>query len=223
MVISVTNLKGGVGKSTISQNIAVELSKRGYNLCMADTDTEQQTSVKWSSVRSQNASKKHPEVPVFKINPETISNQVLNTLAKQYDLVIIDGTPALTELTTRIIIMSDIVITPILASATDLWALDTFLLRFNEAKITKESMGGGVKHLVVLNKYNQRVNLDREINEAILEMDVQVLNTKLSSRVAYKEATVQGLGVTELKDQNALSEIKDLSDELEVAMKHINF
>lgn len=219
MIISVTNLKGGVGKSTISQNVAVELLKRGYKLCIADTDTEQQTSVKWASVRAQNASDKTPEVPVFKINPETISNQVLNTLAKEYDLVLIDGTPALTELTTRIIIMSDIVITPILASATDLWALDTFLLRFKEAKITKESMGGSVEHFVILNKYNPRVNLDREINEAISEMDVRLLQTKISSRVAYKEATVQGLGVSELRDSNALEEIKNLCDEIESEIK----
>lgn len=221
MILSVTNLKGGVGKSTISQNLAVELSNRGYKLCIADTDTEQQTSVKWASVRAQREEENIPEIPVYKINPETISNQVLNTLAKKYQFVIIDGTPALTELTTRIIIMSDIVITPILASATDLWALDTFLLRFNEAKITKESMGGAVKHLVVLNKYNKRVNLDREINEAILEMDVQVLDTKLSTRVAYKEATVQGLGVSELKDANALAEIQNLSTEIEAVIKSL--
>lgn len=221
MVISITNLKGGVGKSTISQNLAVELSQRGFKLCIADTDTEQQTSVKWASVRAQNDSKNISEIPVYKINPETISNQVLNTLSKEYDLVLIDGTPALTELTTRIIIMSDIVVTPILASATDLWALDTFLLRFNEAKITKESMGGSVKHLVVLNKYNPRVNLDREINEAIQDMDVQVLETKMSSRVAYKEATVQGLGVSELKDPNALAEIKNLCDEIGKVIKSL--
>ena len=219
MVISITNLKGGVGKSTITQNLAVELAQRGHKLCIADTDTEQQTSVKWASVRAQRAEEGVPEIPVYKINPETISNQVLKTLSKEYDLVLIDGTPALTELTTRIIIMSDIVITPILASATDLWALDTFLLRFREAKITKESMGGGVKHLVVLNKYSERINLDREIGEAVAEMDVQVLNTKLSTRVAYKEATVQGLSVVELKDANAVTEIQTLSNEVEAAMK----
>ena len=215
MIVSITNLKGGVGKSTLAQNLAVYLAKKGRNLCIADTDVEQQTSVKWGSVRSGIEEGSVPEVPVYLINPDTISDQILNKLGKKYDLVIIDGTPALTELTTRIIIMSDLVVTPILASATDVWALETFLRRYEEARITKEAMGGKVELYVVLNKYNERINLDREIGEAIGEMGVNLLRTKLSARVAYKEATVQGLGVTELRDKNAQAEIESLANEIE--------
>jgi len=215
MIISITNLKGGVGKSTLAQNLAVHLSKKGRKLCIADTDVEQQTSVKWGSVRSGIEDGSVPEVPVYLINPDTISDQILNKLGKKYDLVIIDGTPALTELTTRIIIMSDLVITPILASATDVWALETFLKRYEEARITKEAMGGKVELYVLLNKYNERTNLDREIGEAIGDMGVNLLATKISTRVAYKEATVQGLGVTELRDKNAQAEIHSLATEIE--------
>jgi len=215
MIISITNLKGGVGKSTLAQNLAVHLSKKGLKLCIADTDVEQQTSVKWGSVRSGIEDGSVPEVPVYLINPDTISDQILNKLGKKYDLVIIDGTPALTELTTRIIIMSDLVITPILASATDVWALETFLKRYEEARITKEAMGGKVELYVLLNKYNERTNLDREIGEAIGDMGVNLLATKISTRVAYKEATVQGLGVTELRDKNAQAEIHSLATEIE--------
>ncbi len=215
MIISVTNLKGGVGKSTLAQNLAVFLARKGRNLCIADTDVEQQTSVKWGSVRSGIEDVTVPEIPVFLINPDTISDQILNKLGKKYDLVIIDGTPALTELTTRIIIMSDVVITPILASATDVWALETFLKRYEEARITKEAMGGKVELFVLLNKYNERTNLDREIGEAIGEMGVNILSSKISTRVAYKEATVQGLGIMELKDKNAQLEIESLATEIE--------
>ena len=215
MIISITNLKGGVGKSTLAQNLAVYLAKKGRSLCIADTDVEQQTSVKWGSVRSGIAEGSVPGVPVYLINPDTISDQILNKLGKKYDLVIIDGTPALTELTTRIIIMSDLVVTPILASATDVWALETFLRRYEEARITKEAMGGKVELYVLLNKYNERTNLDREIGEAIGEMGVNLLATKISTRVAYKEATVQGLGVTELKDKSAQAEIVTLANEIE--------
>jgi chromosome partitioning protein len=199
----------------LAQNLAVYLAKKGRKLCIADTDVEQQTSVKWGSVRAGIEDGSVPEIPVFLINPDTISDQILNKLGKKYDLVIIDGTPALTELTTRIIIMSDLVVTPILASATDVWALETFLKRYEEARITKESMGGKVELYVLLNKYNERTNLDREIGEAIGDMGVNLLATKISTRVAYKEATVQGLGIMELKDKNAQAEIESLASEIE--------
>ncbi len=221
MIISITNLKGGVGTSTLAQNIAVWLAKKGYNLCIADTDIEQQTSMKWAGVRSSIVAEGAVEVPVYLINPDTISDQILNKLGKKYDLVIIDGTPALTELTTRIIIMSDLVLTPILASATDVWALDTFLKRYEEAQITKQAMGGKVELCVILNKYNERVNLDREIGETIREMGVKLLDAKVSTRVAYKEATVQGLSVAELKDKNALAELDKLGKEIEKIVKQL--
>ena len=214
MIVSITNLKGGVGKSTLAQNIAVALAQKGIKLCVADTDYEQKTSLKWAGVRSQ-MGEGLKEIPVFLINPETISDQVLNKLSKKYDLVIIDGTPALTELTTRIIIISDVVITPILASATDVWALDTFLNRYREAQITKQAMGGTVELAVVLNKFNDRINLDRDIGEAVKDLGIKVLDTHLSTRVAYKEATVQGLGVIEMKDPKARREIENLSSEIE--------
>ena len=218
MILSITNLKGGVGKSTIAQNLAVALARRGHKLCIADTDLEQQTSTKWSSVR-EGRGDELAAVPVFVINPETISDQILNKLAKNYDLVLIDGTPALTELTTRIIIMSDFVVTPILASATDVWALDTFLKRYREAEITKQSMGGRVELRVLLNKFSDRINLDRDISDAVRELGIEVLTTCLSTRVAYKEATVQGLGVVELRDKNAQMEMENLATEVEILLK----
>ena len=222
MILSITNLKGGVGKSTIAQNLAVMLARRKYNVCIADTDVEQQTSVKWSSIRSERAGDV-PDVPVYLINPDTISDQVLNKLAKMHEIVIIDGTPALTELTTRIIIMSDAVITPILASATDVWALDTFLNRYKEARITKEAMGGKVDLYVVMNKFNEKINIDRDIREAVEAINVKVMTTKLSTRVAYKEAVVQGLGVVELKDKTAAKEIDSFADEIESILKPVVF
>ena len=38
MIISVTSLKGGVGKSTITQNLAVCFAQSGYRVCIADAE-----------------------------------------------------------------------------------------------------------------------------------------------------------------------------------------
>ena len=187
-ILAISNLKGGVGKSTIAQNIAAQFAQNGVKVCIADTDTEQKTSVKWASLRDSSL----VSIPVFSIAPEKVSQEILG-LKQKYDLVIVDGTPALTELTTRIIILSDLVIVPILPGGGDIWALENFLERYQEAKVTKESYGGKVDIAVIVNRYNERTTLDREVVNAIQDFGVTILATKLANRVSYREATIQGI------------------------------
>jgi chromosome partitioning protein len=216
-VLAISNLKGGVGKSTIAQNLAVDLAQKGVSICIADTDTEQKTSVKWASLRDSSL----VSVPVFPINMEKVSQEIL-ALKQKYDIVIIDGTPALTELTTRIIILSDLVVVPILPGGGDIWALENFLNRYQEAKVTKESYGGKVELAVIINRYNERTTLDREVLNAIQELGVKVLNTKLTNRVAYREATITGIGAGETKDDKAKLEIEQLTNEISIILGNLN-
>ena len=209
-ILAISNLKGGVGKSTIAQNIAAQFAQKGVKVCIADTDTEQKTSARWSTLRDSSL----VAIPVFTINPDKVSQEILG-LKQKYELVIVDGTPALTELTTRIIILSDLVIVPILPGGGDIWALENFLERYQEAKITKESYGGRVNVAVVVNRYSDRTTLDREVVSAIQDFDVTVLETKLANRVSYREATIQGISVHDTKDEKAKQEIEELTAEIE--------
>jgi chromosome partitioning protein len=208
-IIAISNLKGGVGKSTIAQNVAIQLAQKGMTVCIADTDTEQKTSVKWSSLRDSSLL----SVPVFSIGMDKVSQEIL-ALKQKFEMVIIDGTPALTELTTRIIILSDLVVVPILPGGGDIWALENFLERYKEAKVTKESYGGKVDIAVVVNRYNDRTTLDREVLSTIQEFGIKVFNTKLTTRVAYREATITGTGAGEMKDEKARLEIEELTKEI---------
>ena len=212
-ILAISNLKGGVGKSTIAQNIAAQFAQNGVKVCIADTDTEQKTSVKWASLRDSSL----VSVPVFSIAPEKVSQEILG-LKQKYELVIVDGTPALTELTTRIIILSDLVLVPILPGGGDIWALENFLERYQEAKVTKESYGGKVDIAVIVNRYNERTTLDREVVNAIQDFGVTILATKLANRVSYREATIQGISVHETKDEKAKQEIEELTSEIKKLM-----
>jgi chromosome partitioning protein len=213
-ILAISNLKGGVGKSTIAQNVALQFALKGVTVCIADTDTEQKTSAKWATLRDSDAL----SVPVYTISPEKVSQEIL-ALKQKFDIVIVDGTPALTELTTRIIILSDLVVVPILPGGGDIWALENFLERYKEAKVTKESYGGNVDIAVVVNRYNDRTTLDREVVNAIKEFDIKILNTKITNRVSYREATISGISVHDTKDEKAKQEIEELTKEIESLLK----
>ena len=140
---------------------------------------------------------------------------------KEYDIIIIDGTPALFELSTRAIILSDLVVMPILPSIADIWTLEKFLKGFEEARLAKESMGATVEAHILLNKYSESLTLDREVVEVLRGFDINVLNSRLVNRIAYREAMPQGKGVIEGRDKKAGNEIQKLITELEGIMKRI--
>ena len=216
MVISVTNLKGGVGKSTVTQNLAVAFAHKKYKVCVIDTDFELQTSTKWSEECTEDL----PPVKVIAIRNDELSKTAVS-LKKEYDIVLIDGTPALFELSTRAIILSDLVIMPILPSIADIWTLEKFLKGFEEARIAKESMGATVEAYILLNKYSDSLTLDREVVEVLRGFDINVLESRLVNRIAYREAMPQGKGVIEGRDKKASAEMNKFLTEIEGIIKKL--
>ena len=84
-IISLLSQKGGVGKSAIARLLAVEFTRAGLTVKIADLDTMQGTSTKWKLRRD--AAKVQPEIPVEKF--ATIERAVRE--AEKYDLLLVDG------------------------------------------------------------------------------------------------------------------------------------
>jgi cellulose biosynthesis protein BcsQ len=80
MIIGVLNQKGGVGKTTVAVNIAAVLARAGSRVLMVDADP-QGSSMAWSAAREID--------PLFPVMPE---------IARDYDVVVIDGAPRVNEL-----------------------------------------------------------------------------------------------------------------------------
>jgi chromosome partitioning protein len=212
MKIAVTNLKGGVGKTTIAVNLAVTFAQRGKSVCIIDTDQNQNSAVEWVTYRS-------PERPIIHVFPFDLAQIRTNTildLEKKFDVVILDGSPQLSELATRTIIVSDIVLIPLNASLFDFKAFEKFLILLNETNKNRVAVGmEEVKTFVILNKINEGTTVLNEITEGLQSFKVPILKTKLKSRTAYALTTLDGIGVTEGKDKKASDEFNTLTDELE--------
>lgn len=213
MIISITNLKGGVGKSTLTQNLAVCFAHADYRVCVVDTDIQAQVTTKWIGERS----KEMPRIDIKTIKPEELAKNVLS-LNKEYDVILLDGTPALFELSTRTLALSDVAIIPMIPSIADIWVFESYLKAYEEAKAQRANFGASLLGFVMLNQFAGN-NLDREVKEALAGYDISVLDAKLANRVAYREAMTFGKGVIEYKDKKAKDEMNELFNALLAVIK----
>jgi chromosome partitioning protein len=220
MKIAVTNLKGGVGKTTIAINLAVALSQRQKSVCIIDTDKNQNSAVEWSMCRSEDK----PTIQVFSIEAEQIKVKTLNDLEQKFDVLILDGTPQLSELASRTIVVSDVVLIPISASLFDFRAFEKFLALLEETDSNRVALGlKSIKSYIVLNKINERANISSEIVRGLEKYDVPILKSRLGNRTAYAETALDGIGVTEGKDKKASDEFNKLVDEIESTILTLKF
>lgn len=220
MKIAVTNLKGGVGKTTIAINLAVALTQRKKSVCIIDTDKNQNSAVEWSMCRSED----RETIQVFSIEADQIKVKTLNDLEKKFDILILDGTPQLSELASRTIVVSDVVLIPISASLFDFRAFEKFLGLLEETDSNRVALGlKSVKAYIVLNKINERANISSEIVRGLEKYDVPILKSRLGNRTAYAETALDGIGVTEGKDKKASDEFNKLVDEIEATILTLKF
>lgn len=214
MIISVTSLKGGVGKSTIAQNLAVCLAHNGVNVCIADADPANENSGNWGNIRSEDSSLIH--IPVWTTSELSLSRQVKD-YNKQYDVVIIDGTPSIGQMTSKILFAADVILVPIIPSINDLWALRPFVNRYNQAQEEKEQE---IPLYMIMNQFKPNVLSNIESRETLKNNNFNILENFIRDRDAYRNAIIQGKGVIEYTDDKAKNEFFNLYNEILTLIKN---
>jgi len=206
MRIGISNLKGGVGKTTITQNLAVCFAHMNYKVCLVDTDTNQ-NSLSWYGARDEGL----PAITVVGATDSRALNKTVDSLHKDYDIILIDGTPSLSEMTTRIILASDILLIPIRPGAHDFRTMEEFFSRYEQAKEFRNH----IPAYFILNEYSKQKNVHQGIRTMLEnEFDIPILETTLKTRVVYAETSITGAGVYESSDVKAKSEAVSLTNEV---------
>lgn len=213
MKIGISNLKGGVGKTTVAQNLAVCFARLGYKTCILDTDRNQ-NSISWSGVRDESL----PDILVVGSTDERAITKAVNKLDETHDFVVIDGTPSLSELTTRIILASDLLVIPILPSAHDIRAIHQFIERYHQALEFREK----IPAYFFVNQF-QGYTVQKSIRDLLAQFEIPILETTFRERVAYVEAAVEGRGVLEWTDEKAAEESMALTNEVLTLSENLGF
>ena len=150
-IIALLNEKGGTGKSTLSQNIAVCLHRQGKRVILVDADP-QGTTRDWRSASPENANL--PNVIALD-RPEMLAS--LKSI--DADIAIID-TPAKAEkMTASVIRFADVALIVIQPSGADIWA-SAAAVRLIQQKI---DVGGKIIAAFLANRISGSTNLSKEV------------------------------------------------------------
>lgn len=104
--------KGGVGKSTAARMSAVAFSSAGWDVVLLDADTDQMTSSRWHSRRSENPKANKPTAHALNSIRAAGVSPLKRAMDGDPDLVLVDGAPCATASTAGYARHSDLVIIP---------------------------------------------------------------------------------------------------------------
>ena len=209
MILGVLSQKGGVGKTTLSLNIASHYAGQGRKVLLVDADP-QGSALAWSSARQL-----PPLFPVVGMAKPSLHRD-LPAMAADYDVTVIDGAPRVNDLGRAAILASDLVLIPVQPSPFDVWAADDTVQLIQEAQQFKDAL----RAAFTINRKIVNTAIGRDVTKAFEDAPFPVLSGAVSQRVLFAESAGQGLTVREIAPSgDAAREIAELCASIEGAQE----
>ncbi|WP_313341643.1 ParA family protein [Sedimentibacter sp.] len=204
-IISITNQKGGVGKTTTTGAVAAGYKLKGYKVLCVDLDPQANLSfsagaeteecptiyeILKGEAKTSFSIQKMPSFDIISSNillsgieleftqtgREYLLKEALASVKDKYDYIFLDTPPALSILTVNAFTASDFIIIPMLA---DIFSLQG-IAQLSETidRVRRYCNSNAKVEGIVLTKFNMRTVLSREI-KGTAELIAEKLNTEI--------------------------------------------
>jgi len=210
-IISVCNLKGGAGKSTIAVNLACTLKENHAVDCRLIDADRQKTAMAW-------AEKGHLPVSVIAATlmeakpqdryPGMMWMAQIKALAEECDTIVIDLPPGLEYALAAVTAVSDVIVIPVNPSGVDFHATTRFIDLIQKSR---EARGADKPDcLIVPNRIDGRTSYERDLSD--YRQFGETVAPPIHMRTAFSKGfdTGQWIGSAGL-DAAALDEINRLA------------
>ena len=208
-IIAVIQQKGGVGKSTISANLAGELVRIGRRVAVLDLDP-QRSLANWAQLGNGLLNEL---VEVVSSNSPEVFRTKVSSVSQQAERVILDNPPGLPDTGLMAALLADLVILPVTPSPLDIIAGQKAVSLMREARARRN----GTKPLIrfVPSRVSVNTLLSRDLTAALERLGELVL-PGIYQRVAVAEAVLKGFTVGEYAPESkAHEEFKQLARAVE--------
>jgi chromosome partitioning protein len=201
--ISISALKGGVGKSILAVTVGCGFHRAGRKTLLVDADS-QGTLRTWAGKGEGN-----DIPPVVAMDGRNLARD-LARVGAAYELAVVDTPARLAAEARTAMVVADLVLLPASRGPAGLWALEETLNTLAEARGLRPDLLA----YVVANRMGH-THLAELTRERLAELDVPVLEASLGDRVAFDEALGAGMDVVDyMPSSEAAKEAKALTREL---------
>ena len=195
MILTVGNVKGGVGKTTLAINIAITRALAGRDVLLVDGD-EQGTAAAFTALRAEALGS--PGYTAVVLQGAALRTQVRQLAAKYGDVVVDVGGRDTGSLRAALTV-SDVVLIPVQPRTFDVWSVEQMAELVREARTVNDQL----RAVAVLNAADPVGKDNDDAAAALAEADgIRCLDVRVVRRKAFPNAAATGRAVIEQAGQD---------------------
>ena len=214
-IIAFAQIKGGTGKSTLTMQVALELSKR-HDVAVVGGDM-------MGSVEKYDMNAADDEGIPFPVVPYPGRNigPTLINLLDDFDYILVDTPPsgeATAGTTKNALIPADLVVIPMIPSplaTREMGHVEQLLDDVNEER--RKLNATPVNACIAVNRFEPGRVMSKQLPKTLKQLPITVLKTKVEEREAFEYAAFRGCAVADVRDcswKEAARDIKSLTKEI---------